>query len=438
MKARHDEYYLREVTSLGDVQPLVANAPIYGQNHIKLVDIGTQITSTLFDKLVCHKIEPSIDECLTVENGVTADALFLEAKRLIGELPFLSSLANAAGSADDLLAPLRHLVLEPVIAFKLTVMRERRILLFHHSLEVAIIALFLGRARTLLDVANLDVANLHDLAAAALFHDIGVLHINPEILDPAHEITDEELQHVYAHPITAFLILKEYPSYSPDIRTAVLEHHERWDGSGYPRCVKCHETSFLGRILVLAEVVASLAKKPPYSGDLSRICIALKFCNHKYDPMLVSHLVRNLNLSGHTCVMDKKKNSFLSEIEKLGNLIGDWQSAYDLLAEGQHSGSLVSFVNSQLTELEHALSDAGCHPLQLSLAYQSIGGDSPELEEMVEVADECAWQFRYIVHETHRRWGTLKSSEEDQQLVRRWLNNCDVILQSDKRSQETA
>ena len=145
MDARHDEHYLRDVTSLGDSRQMVVHTPIYAQNRIKLVNVGTPITSSLFEKLVRHKLLPAIDQCITVENEVTADILVGEAKRLIEGQPFLFHLAEAVTGADDLLEPLRQIVLEPPLALKLTVMQDQRPELFRHSLEMAIIALYLAR-----------------------------------------------------------------------------------------------------------------------------------------------------------------------------------------------------------------------------------------------------------------------------------------------------
>ena len=423
MDARHDEHYLRDVTSLGDSRQMVAHAPIYTQNHIKLVDIGTRITSALFEKLVRHKLLPTIDECIAVENEVTVDVLVAETKRLIEARPFLSFLANDVKGADELLGPLRNVVLEPPLALKLTVMQERRAELFRHSLEMAIVALYLGRASSLLDTTN-----LRFLAAAALFHDIGELHIDPAILDPAHEVSDEERRHIYAHPLTAYLILNEYPVYSPKIRTAVLEHHEREDGSGYPRGARGHEISFLGRILVLAEVVASQVRKLPASGDLSRIGMALKLSKHKYDSALVLLMSKVFREVGHTCPNDSEGVSFLARIERIGSLIGSWQASYELLAESGKTKTLANYVNSRVTDLDRALSSAGCHPDQLSLAYRSAKDDADGLAEMAALVDEGIWQFRDIVHETRRRWDKLKDGEAERQVVRGWLDSCDSVL----------
>lgn len=425
MDARHDEHYLRDVTLLGDSRQMVAHRPIYTQNRIKLVDIGTRITSALFEKLVRHKLLPVIDECVTVENQVTVDSLVEEAQRLVAAQPFLTHLAAMAGGTDRLLAPLRQVVLEPPLALKLTVMQERRAHLFEHSLEVATIALYLGQVGLFLDSAS-----LRQLAAAALFHDIGEMHIDPAMLDPAHEVTDDERRHIYAHPVTAFLILKEYPAYASHVATAVLQHHERVDGNGYPRGITGAESTPLGRILALVEVVASMLRKLPARGELSRVGIAIKLSSHKYDSTLVSCMSAAFRQFGHGSTEANTEPLFLARIEKLGSLIGSWQAVYEALAERYNSGPLAQSVNDRVADLERALFDAGCHPDQLALAYRSTRDDAGAFAEMAELADEGIWQFRNIVHETRRRWDALKGGETESQSVLRWLDSCDTVLEA--------
>lgn len=424
MDARHDEHYLREVTSLGDSRPMVAHAPIYGQNRIKLVDVGARITGALFEKLVQHKLLPPIDECVAVEDAVTAKALAAEAARIVAERPFLARLAESVGDADRLLAPLAQIALEPAFAFKLTVMQARRPELYRHSLEVAIIALYLGRS------CRLDGARLRALATGAVFHDLGELHIDPAILDPAHHITDEERRHIYAHPVTAFLILNNYPAYAGEISGAVMEHHERSDGSGYPRGIRGAEISTLGRILVLAEVVASLIRKLPAGDDLSRICVALKFNSQKYDQTLISRLSEAFRATGHAAAAGDghEEGEFLAKIERLGSLFGSWQAAYESLAESRQTGPLAKFVDGRVLELERALSDAGCHPDQLSLAYSGAAGDAAAMAEMAELADEGIWQFRNILRECQRNWESLEEGDAERQRVRQWLDSCGSVL----------
>jgi hypothetical protein len=79
--------------------------------------------------------------------------------------------------------------------------------------------------------AKLDV---REAAVAGLLHDLGMLHIAPGLLDSEERLSGDELRPVYVHPLTSSMLVDRFPEYSKDIVRAIVEHHERLDGSGYP------------------------------------------------------------------------------------------------------------------------------------------------------------------------------------------------------------
>jgi len=68
----------------------------------------------------------------------------------------------------------------------------------------------------------------------SLLHDVGVLYMAPAWRDPQNKVTGIERKHLVAHPITAMLMVRDAQVYSRAVEDAVLEHHERMDGTGYP------------------------------------------------------------------------------------------------------------------------------------------------------------------------------------------------------------
>ena len=248
-------HYLRALTDMADQRAVVADAAIYTDNGIKLVDKGARIDSRLYDRLVQHKLREPIDRHLSVENPVDVPALLAAGQALIAEEPLPNLLAQALGTGARLLAPLRSMPLPAPIACKLTVMREQRPGLFVHSLQMMMVAVYLGLR------SELSERECAALAAAALLHDVGVLHMDPAWSDPDHKMVGAQRKHLVAHPITAMLMIRDTGAYPRSVETAVLEHHERMDGSGYPRGLSGKDITPHGRILLLAEVVAAFYEK---------------------------------------------------------------------------------------------------------------------------------------------------------------------------------
>ncbi len=133
---------------------------------------------------------------------------------------------------------------------------------FVHTLNVAMLSTSLGQ------VLGFDDGSAHDLATAALLHDIGKRVIPLEILNKKGKFNDEEFALMKAHPVEGARILLNTPNV-PDVATVVAyEHHVRADGSGYPRVPKGWRLSMASRIVQMADVFDALRTDRPYRPGL--------------------------------------------------------------------------------------------------------------------------------------------------------------------------
>lgn len=187
-------------------------------------------------------------------------------------------LSHALGGPDRLLAPLQFVPLPQPMAFKLTVMREQRPDELAHSLRMALMALM---ALYLGVQSGWSERECIPLAAAALLHDIGVLHMDPVWRDPDHKVTGAGRKHLVAHPVSAMLMVRAQ-AYAKSVETAVLEHHERMDGTGYPRSLQGNAISPMGQILMLAEVAAAFFEKYQDDAPAQRLSLSLRLNHRKF------------------------------------------------------------------------------------------------------------------------------------------------------------
>jgi len=130
-----------------------------------------------------------------------------------------------------------------------------------HSEGVAEIAVALG-ARL-----DLDADDLRTLRRAGLLHDLGKLAISNRILDKPDKLTEEEWAVVRAHPALSERILAGVPAFATIARIAG-NHHEKLDGTGYPRGRTGLALDPLSRILCVADIVEALSAERPYRGPL--------------------------------------------------------------------------------------------------------------------------------------------------------------------------
>lgn len=130
-----------------------------------------------------------------------------------------------------------------------------------HSERVTSLAVEIGRAM------GLSVDDLSILNRGGLLHDIGKLATPPEILDKPGRLTDEELKIMQQHPRDGARILEPIPTFTPLI-PIVLQHHERFDGKGYPDGLRGTEIHLLARVLAVADVFDALRSDRPYRAGL--------------------------------------------------------------------------------------------------------------------------------------------------------------------------
>ena len=152
-----------------------------------------------------------------------------------------------------------------------------------HSMRVTEMALKIGSALAI------SPKKLDDLHRAALLHDIGKVGIPLSILDKPGALDDEEYMMIKKHPSIGARILEPIASYK-DILPIVLQHHERFDGKGYPGGLSGYEIDIGARILSVADVYDALKSDRPYRKGwaLERVIDLInKEAGRQFDPHVV-------------------------------------------------------------------------------------------------------------------------------------------------------
>jgi putative nucleotidyltransferase with HDIG domain len=119
------------------------------------------------------------------------------------------------------------------------------------------LAVNIGRAMGLKD------PELNTLHRGALLHDIGKVGVAASILDKNGKLTDEEFTAIKNHPQIGARILEPITSFA-DILKIVVQHHERYDGSGYPKGLKGEQIYLGARIVAVADVFEAVTANRPY------------------------------------------------------------------------------------------------------------------------------------------------------------------------------
>lgn len=142
---------------------------------------------------------------------------------------------------------------------------------------------------------NLPHAKLEDLKLSSLLHDIGKLGIKESVLSKPGRLSARERRQVSHHPAIGVKIVDSIADSHRIIR-GILEHHEHFDGKGYPNGLKGKEISLEGRIIAVADTFDAITTARPYNRKYSpeEACIMVKKgSGSQFDPQVVKAFVKS-------------------------------------------------------------------------------------------------------------------------------------------------
>jgi HD-GYP domain-containing protein (c-di-GMP phosphodiesterase class II) len=136
---------------------------------------------------------------------------------------------------------------------------------YTHSVNVGVFSILLAKS---LFKGN-DAHDMHELGAAFFLHDLGKVRIDTAIINKPGRLTDEEMKLMKTHPYQSYKILKETEQLSEECAVITLQHHEREDGTGYPRGLRGDQIHTYGRVCSVADVYDALTAERSYKTKLS-------------------------------------------------------------------------------------------------------------------------------------------------------------------------
>ena len=106
------------------------------------------------------------------------------------------------------------------------------------------------------------------VVTGALLHDVGMLRVPKEIVEKRGGLSDSELQRIQSHTLYAYKIVNKELLYPEEVGLIVLQHHERWDGEGYPRRLSGTAIDIGARIVSVADAFEAMVSKKPYRNSM--------------------------------------------------------------------------------------------------------------------------------------------------------------------------
>ncbi|MCG6552733.1 MAG: HD-GYP domain-containing protein [Candidatus Magnetominusculus sp. LBB02] len=161
--------------------------------------------------------------------------------------------------------------------------------LFFHSVSACVLMISLGHA---LGISR-DI--IDQIGTGALLHDIGKVKVNQTILNKPGRLTDDEFTQIKDHVVLGYEILKQIPNI-PEVALVVThQHHERYDGTGYPNKLKGDGLSIYGQMASIIDVYDALTSDRCYHKGMQSTDALRKifeWSNANFNPEIVQHFIR--------------------------------------------------------------------------------------------------------------------------------------------------
>ncbi len=388
---------LATILDAAQTRSIIASRDIFDLAGTKLWARDLPVSNALQRKLMDRQLRHPLEACLLAEDGVTAHALVRSLEELLARDTPIAPLLMP--QAAKLLREAPHLPLHPVAQLLLTASQASRPDAYEHAVQAMAVNGALAIAR---DASRQDVR----LAMlAGLLHDLGEMYIAPEHgeADVERVLHVQSYQHLVVHPHVGALLVDQLTDYPKVIARAVAEHHERLDGSGYPRCLAGEQISAAGRQLAITEAV--LAALRSGEADLARASVALRVVPGEFDLGLVGPVAQAARLQpplqpAHTPEALRMRLALL-----------------DAALQTAHTGivALASTARSQALMDALALAQALLTRLRKGWNASGLWGDSADAvqdaAEAEAVEQELRYRLRAIRSATLLRAGKLPAGD---------------------------
>lgn len=275
-----NRHYLDHVVAAGHSHEVEVTEDIVTGTGTKLLAKGARIDAGTRDRLLQHKLRKPLEDCVQVAGGAVAARFEPIGEALLDKHPLLQALC-AAQHARSAPASLAAISLSLPLQSLLTVYGQLQPDRLDHAVGVAMLALSLARR-----LLPSEIDRHRMLATAGLMHDVGELYIDPAWLRKGTRLQAEQWRHIVTHPLVAHRVLRDMAGAGPAVAAAVLLHHERLDGFGYPRCVAGEAFTLDGQILAAAEWLMALVESD--GSPLARARMADRLVPGEFGPALLN------------------------------------------------------------------------------------------------------------------------------------------------------
>lgn len=279
--------YASHLATVNEVQDVVATDDICNSQGQILVKKGSRINPQMVDKITRFKLLKPLEHSVVIENELNAEMLLECFSVYLDSNPCTAFIAERFTDNGELKSFCQYFCQFTLLRQKLTVLSLSLPTVF----EQAMFCAWLGMILTRKILAN--HIDRREFFLAALCHDIGMVHIDDQVLNKDGALTLEEWKQIQSHPVIGFNIVKQIPGINSGVAKAILEHHENLDGTGYPRGKLGFALGHEGQLLNLLDSVNAIFNKHfrPFKRSLRELVPIIQMNQHSRFSLATRQLI---------------------------------------------------------------------------------------------------------------------------------------------------
>jgi len=413
-----NRHYLDRVVAAAGTTGVEATDDIVSGSGMKLVAKGTRIDAHTRERLLQHKLRKPLEHSVRLVAATSARDLDAAAERLTQGTAFLACIGSDAATRA-VRGALRSLHPALPLAAVIDLYAAQGPDKLDHVVAVALIAAALWH-----DLPQGGPAGVPAMVVASLTHDIGELYIDPAIVQSTGRLTPDQWRHIATHPLVGAHVLRSLPGAGPGVADAVLHHHERLDGFGYPNAVEGGGLPFAGQVLAFAEMLAGLLEGGAQGAE--RVAVVARLIPGEFD----RHLLGRAMSAAKAAVSTSAGEGSAVAPSRAGELV---ESVTVLRRTLQSLSRLRAPIEAQSRAAGPALVAlmdpliARCQRIRLAFSSTGLDIDDPVvlrewleamdaagLDEISMVVHEIEWHLREVKREARTRAVRLAPDEAAQ------------------------
>lgn len=185
----------------------------------------------------------------------------------------------------------QHILNDDMVFMTLTGIRDIDNYTFLHCVDVCIYSVVTAKS------LGMSYDEIQELALAAILHDVGKCKVPLSILNKPGKLTYEEFEIMKRHALSGLEIANQLPGLNEKIARIICQHHEKWDGTGYPLGLKSYDIELGARIISIADVYDALTANRVYRKrfmphDAAEYLMAQN--ESQFDPRILKHFIDNI------------------------------------------------------------------------------------------------------------------------------------------------